>query len=111
MFTATEKAVVINRAAVCDVADSGILAQSIEKHARQVILKLIVKLMQRLQELGLYQSDVKPKEAAEIYISLLLGELQIQQALGTVAPLTPRLIRRRAKRAALMFERCMQLKT
>jgi len=108
MFTATEKAVVMNRAAVTDVTDSGVLAQSIEKNARQVILKLIVKLMQRLRELDLNPSDVKPVEAAEIYISLLLGELQMQQALGSVAPLTPRLIRSRAKRAALMFERCLQ---
>ncbi|MEM1431460.1 MAG: TetR/AcrR family transcriptional regulator, partial [Pseudomonadota bacterium] len=87
-FTATEKAIIFNRAAIADVADTGVLARAIEESARSVILGLLATLLVALERTGHYRFNDRGTEAAEVFVSLLLGELQMQQALGTIPALT-----------------------
>ena len=47
-FTATERAVIVNRAAVADVQDTGLLARAIEENARQVMYQRHSYLLQML---------------------------------------------------------------
>ena len=104
-FTATDKAIIINRAAVADVQDTGLLAKAIEENARQVMYRKLESLMGKLAASGQYHFDSTPSEAAQVFVSLVIGELQMQQALGSIAPLTDEEIAKRAKKACAFFAR------
>lgn len=104
-FTATEKAIIINRAAVADVLETGLLARAIEENARQVMYRWLTALMIRLEASGRYRFDAGPDEAAEVYVGLLIGELQMQQSLGSIPSYDQGRIEQRARRARDLFER------
>ena len=104
-FTATEKAVIVNRAAVADVLETGLLAQAIEQNARRVMYRMLGELMITLESSKRYVFDDGVEKAVGVFIDLLLGELQLQQALGTVPPLTPADIDARSKHACDLFDR------
>ncbi|KGJ02845.1 transcriptional regulator, TetR family [Paracoccus halophilus] len=104
-FTATEKAIIINRAAVADVQETGLLAAAVEKNARQVMIGLIDALMAKLAASGRFRFDHGLREATEVFIGLLIGELQMQQALGAIPPLASHEIDDRAKRITDLFFR------
>ena len=86
-FTTDEHAITMNRAAVIDAADTGVLAKAIEEVARDGIFPLICALMQRRVHAGVFAADVPPEEAAQTYVALLFGESQLRQALGNQPPL------------------------
>lgn len=104
-FTATEKAIIINRAAVADVHETGLLAKAIEENARRVMVRLIRALMKKLEASGLFVFDEGIETAAEDFIALLIGELQFQQALGSVPPLDAGAVEQRARRTSDLFFR------
>lgn len=104
-FTVTDKAIIINRAAVSDVHETGLLAKAIDEHARQVMVRMIEALMKKLETSGHYDFDTGAEAAAQDFIALLIGELQIQQAFGSLPPLPPLAIEKRARRASDMFDR------
>lgn len=98
-FTADRKAIIMNRAAVCDATETGVLAKAIDEVARGVVYPLIVSLMERLGDAGMFELDVEASDAADSYVALLFGETQLRQALGTIDPLDDQQIDRRATRA------------
>lgn len=98
-FTTSPQAVIMNRAAVTDAADTGVLARAIDEVARSSILPLIGALMQRLCAAGVFAQGTSANEAAEAYVALLFGELQLRQAMGTQLPCDEAEIGRRAGRA------------
>ncbi len=103
-FTTDEHAIIMNRAAVIDAAETGVLARAIDEVARDVLYPLIRDLMQRLVAAGVFSADVESDEAAQSYVALLFGETQLRQALGNLPPFDEEEIARRAKRAfALTF--------
>ncbi|MFD0981685.1 TetR/AcrR family transcriptional regulator [Tropicimonas aquimaris] len=104
-FTATDNAVIINRAAVADVADTGLLAAAIETHARSVMMQRLAAFMERVEAAGPFDFKGDPGGAADVFIRLLLGELQIQQALGSQPPLDDDAIERRSEECAALFRR------
>lgn len=107
-FITGEKAQIINRAAISDVADTGLLSAAINKEARGVIYPLICSFMERLGERGYFTLDHGPEDAADSYLGLLLGETQIRESLGTVRPLSKNDIKRRSSRAADLLIRLYQ---
>lgn len=98
-FTTDEKAIIINRAAIADANETGLLAEAIDEMARTVIFALICALMARLVADGLFRPGTDADEAAGIYVSLLFGETQFRQALGTMEPLDEAQVQMRAQRA------------
>lgn len=102
-FTATEKAIIINRAAVADVQETGLLARAIETHARQAMLRCIKAHLADLEASGTYTFDHGVEAATEVYVSLLLGELQMQQSLGSLPALSQDEIEARSRRAVSLF--------
>lgn len=98
-FTTDEHAIIMNRAAVIDAADTGVLAQAIDEVARGAIFPLIEALMQRLVHAGVFAPKVQAQEAAETYVALLFGESQLRQALGTLPPFGEQEILDRSERA------------
>jgi AcrR family transcriptional regulator len=101
-FTTDEHAIIMNRAAVIDAAETGVLARAIDEVARDAIFPLIVDLMQRLVDSGVFAEDVLAADAAQSYVSLLLGEVQLRQALGNLPPFDNDEIVRRSARAFLL---------
>ncbi len=98
-FTTGEKAIIMNRAAIADAGETGILAEAIDRAARQEMVSLITLTLSRLVSSGRFHRDTNPDEAAETYISLLFGEVPMRQAMGRLAPLDPPTIVQRANRA------------
>ncbi len=98
-FTTDRNAVIMNRAAVADAADSGVLAQAIDEVGRDRIYPLIRSLMTRLIEAGEFASGTDADQAAQTYVALLFGEIQFRQALGTMPPLDEAAIERQAAQA------------
>ena len=107
-FTATEKAIIINRAAVAEVQETGLLSQAIEAHARQAMLRCINSHLADLDASGEYAFEHGVEAAAEVYVNLLIGELQMQQSLGSVPALSQDEIEARSQRAVSYFGRLFQ---
>ena len=98
-FTTGEKAIVINRAAVADAGETGLLGEAIDSGARQEMVEMTQAVMGQLAVTGRFRPDTDPADAAESYISLLFGEVQMRQALGRIGPLDKADIEARARRA------------
>lgn len=107
-FTTDEYAIIMNRAAVIDAAETGVLPQAIDEVARDVLYPLICALMQRLVHQRVFVSDMAPEVMAQTYIDLLLGELQFRQALGNVPPLSEPEMIERSERAFRLTCRLFQ---
>lgn len=94
----SERAVALNRAAVGDVHDSAVLGKTIARGGRDSVAPLIANMFERARKLGLLSFD-DADEVAGTYISLLIGDLQIQRAIGARGPLKAKEIKTRAERA------------
>lgn len=81
----SERAIVLNRAAAAD--SSGTLGATIAKAGRGTIAPLIAKLMDRLIQDRVI-SEQSATETTEIYLGLLIGDLQIRRVIGQLEPLT-----------------------
>lgn len=108
-FTADAKAIAINRAAIADAAETGVLAHAIEEVARGTVFPLVSALMHRLGASGHVRLDAGPGDAAEAYVSLLFGEIRLRQAFGALGPLCEVEIARRAARAKTLILRLYRL--
>jgi len=97
-----EKAIILNRAAASDVSDTGTLGQSIARFGRETIAPLVRDLLTTARQRGVIACD-DPGEAAEIYFSLLIGDLQIRRVIGVVGELSTKEADRRARRAFELF--------
>lgn len=102
-FTATEKAIIINRAAVSDVQETGVLSEAIEAHARQAILRTIKACLSQLETNGQLTFDHGIETAIEVYVGLLIGELQMQQSLGSISALSQQEVDERSRHASNLF--------
>jgi AcrR family transcriptional regulator len=81
-----EKAIALNRAAAADIADGGILGDLIAEHGRRKVVPMVARTFEAAQLRGLIR-DHEPGEVAEIYIALLLADIQIRRVIGvTGAP-------------------------
>lgn len=81
----SERAIVLNRAAAAD--SSGTLGATIAKAGRGTIAPLIAKLMDRLIQDRVIATQ-NATETTEIYLGLLIGDLQIRRVIGKLEPLT-----------------------
>jgi AcrR family transcriptional regulator len=100
----SERAVAINRAAAGDVYDTGTLGEALAKGGRDSLLPLIADVLTRAHADGsLVLSE--PDVAAEIYIDLLIGDVQIRRATGALGPLSEEAIVARSTRALTLLRR------
>lgn len=99
-----DKAVALNRAAAGDVNDTGTLGQSIAQFGRNTIMPLVGDLLRTASQDGLIACD-DPAEAADIYVRLLIGDLQVRRIVGVLEELPPPEIEQRSNRALTLFLR------
>lgn len=93
-----EKAISLNRAAAGDVHETATLGSIIAEGGKRTILPLLVGLFQRAAAEGQLAAD-DPAEAADIYLSLLIGDLQIERVIGVREEMNDTQISQRAQRA------------
>lgn len=74
-----ERAVALNRAAAADA--TGVLGEALSTAGRETVLPLLAQVMERGRSDG-ELSFGQTSEAVELYISLLVGDLQIRRAIG-----------------------------
>lgn len=92
----SEHVIALNRAAVADA--SGELGRIIGSAGRQSIAPLIAGAFDAADRQGLLRVP-DPQEAAEIYLGLLIGDLQIRRVVARMPPPDAAEIERRASRA------------
>lgn len=97
-----DRAVLLNRAAVVDLTETGTLAPLIAQHGRETIRPLIAELLTLAAGQGALVVD-DMQAAAETWINLLIGDLQVRRVTGIVEPLDDQQITARAARAFTQF--------
>ena len=94
------RAVALNRAAAAD--ETGALGKTLAKAGRNAVVPLIGQVMQGARDAG--QLDGPVPEMADVWVSLLVGDLQVRRVTGAMDELSPEQICARATRAdALLF--------
>ncbi|MDF1720020.1 MAG: TetR/AcrR family transcriptional regulator [Minwuia sp.] len=99
-----ERAVALNRAAAADVHDTATLGQTIATAGRDTIVPLIGGLIGRLRQSGALVRG-EPPEIAEIFINLLIGDMQIRRVIGVIDPPDIAASEQRAERAISLLVR------
>lgn len=97
-----DKAIVLNRAAAGDVGDTKSLGPAIAQFGRDAIAPLLRDLLQAASLSGLIACD-DPAVAADIYLRLLIGDLQVRRVIGAIDEMPPAAIERRASEAMALF--------
>lgn len=93
-----KKAISLNRAAAGDVHETATLGGLIADGGKRTILPLLVDVFRKADADGLLRLE-DPAEAADIYLSLLIGDLQIERVIGVRGEMSDAQIRQRAQRA------------
>ena len=88
-----QRAIVLARAAVGDVHDTGTLGPALSQMGRETIIPLLAALIDR-------HGAGDANECAEIYFDLLVGDLQMRRAMGDIPLWTPQIQADRTARAA-----------
>jgi len=100
----SEKAVALNRAAAGDVFETATLGGTIADYGRETIVPLLSAVFERAGKDGLLTID-EPREAAETYVNLLIGDLQIRRVIGVSPPPARREAEARTARALAHLQR------
>lgn len=96
------RAIQLNRAAAAD--PTGELGAVISRSGRETVGPLIGELLARVREDGALEFDNR-EESVALYLSLLVGDLQIRRAIGHQPPLDNAAIKHRSDRAHAQFMR------
>lgn len=91
-----QRAITLNRAAAADA--SGELGAALAKGGRETVFPMIEAIFTQLSA-EIERPSWSPAEATEVYIGLLVGDLQIRRAIGVLKDLNPTEIETRALRA------------
>ena len=76
-------AVAINRAAISEVCSEPVLARILVQTGREATLPFFVRYLEQCRERDLLDIN-DPREAAETFLGLLLGDMQVRRLLGVV---------------------------
>ena len=101
-----ERAIALNRAAAGDVHDTATLGPALAQGGRDRVVPLVAALFDKETE----DDQTRPigkDEAAEIYIALLIGDLQVRRVTGALAPLTDEQMKTRSRWALSLVKRLL----
>lgn len=99
-----DSAVAINRAAISEAKSDPALAQTLASAGRQTVLPIFVRLLERYAEHAALTIDDAPR-AAEDFLGLLLGDIQVRRLLGVMPRPRKAQIEARAVHATRAFLR------
>lgn len=98
----SDRAILLNRAAAADA--TGAVGQALAEAGRGTIAPLVGDLMARAIARGEVAAET-PAEAADLFLTLLIGDLQIRRATGALARPDADWIAARARTAVTRFHR------
>ena len=87
-----------------EVFETATLGGTIADYGRETILPLLTAVFERAGKDGLLTID-DPREAAETYINLLIGDLQIRRVIGVSSPTVRKEAEARTARAVTHLRR------
>lgn len=90
------RAIALNRAAAAD--PTGELGAALAEGGRDAVVQLIAQVFQQARKAGVLQG-LSTKDAVELYLNLLIGDLQIRRVIGVLPEPAAAEIKRRADRA------------
>lgn len=97
-----EKAVALNRAAAADVSDGNVLGQLLADNGREKIVPQLVRFF----EIAVKNGDFKThdsREMTEIYLALLLADVQIRRVIGVTNAPDPAATKIHSQRVSELF--------
>ena len=98
----SDRAVDLNRAAAADASDTGELGAALARAGRDLIIPRVARLVERAHQRGdLTAPDAAA--AAEMWVSLVIGDLQIRVVTGAIPTPPDDELRRRAATGCLAF--------
>jgi len=98
----SDKAIALSRAAAADVSETGLLGQSLAEMGRDTVGPLIKQIFDQAKANGTL--TFQPSDnVTEVYLGLLIGDIQIRRATGSLSQPTKAAIRSRANRASTLF--------
>ncbi len=102
-----ERAVALNRAAAADVHDTATLGKVIVSGGREAIERKLASFIARA--VGSDSLPFSPKEAAAIYLDLLIGDRQVRRIIGVDPPPSLEEVAKRSARARDLLLRLLEL--
>ena len=99
-----DSAVAINRAAISEARSEPVLARILVETGREATLPFFVRYLEKSRMRGRLVFD-DSREAAETFLGLLLGDMQVRRLLGVVDTPDAEEIEARARHAAVKFLR------
>lgn len=90
----SQRTIVLNRAAAGDVHDTGMLGRTINEGGRDAILPILAQVFDRSEPQGM-----TGYEAAELYLDILISDLQIRRVIGVLPMLSETEVKARSDRA------------
>lgn len=99
-----DSAVAINRAAISEARSDPLLAQALASAGREATLPAFIRFLEQSRDRHAW-AIADASEAAETFLGLLLGDIQVRRLLGLVPPLSEEAIKSRAARATQTFLR------
>lgn len=97
-------AVAINRAAISETCSEPVLARILVRTGREATLPFFLRYLEQCRERDLLDID-DPREAAETFLGLLLGDMQVRRLLGAVDTPDTDAIEDRTRKAVSKFLR------
>lgn len=101
----SERAIALNRAAAAD--PTGELGAVISKSGRETIAPLIGQVLEQARDRNQLEFD-QTSDAVDLFISLLVGDLQIRRVIGRITPLTDRMCKQRSETACARLQALMR---
>ena len=90
----SQRTIVLNRAAAGDVHDTGMLGRTITEGGRDAILTILAQVFDLSEPKGM-----TGYEAAELYLDILISDLQIRRVIGVLPMLSETDVKARSDRA------------
>lgn len=94
----SDRAIALNRAAVMDADETGMLGRTLADAGRNSVVPLIARVFEEGRAGGQMTFD-SIEDATETYVGLLVGDVQIRRAIGVLASLGEAELHRRSDRA------------
>jgi AcrR family transcriptional regulator len=102
MMVTGDLAIALNRAAVTDVHETGQLGAVVAERGRGVVVPLLVRLIEKAASEGLLGGG-DAETMADVYVRLLIGDLQIRRAIGAIDHVSMDQAIARAEQALALF--------
>ncbi len=97
-----ERAVALNRAAAADVSEGSVLGSLLAENGREKVVPLLQQFFDQAIGAGLFQNH-DSREMTEIYLALLLGDVQIRRVIGVTSEPDPAATRMHSQRVIELF--------